>query len=438
MQLLSLSAQTDVASKEELALISLAARLLFENGESTEEVIFSVEKLAHALGFSVSAFLRWDELTIRFNGDSGGSHLEIIAVAPTGVDMHKVSETMKVIDRACDRSCLNVEAALAELEAISQSPPITVARFALLAAAGAVALAVIFGAVHLRSLLLISVSAGAGACLRRWLAGITPNLFVQPLCAALLAGAIGAIAVRLQLSSTLRLVAVCPCMVLIPGPHLLNGTIDLARARISLGTARIVYASTIVLMICTGLLIGLSLGGTSLPVSVPSSPVPFGYDVIAAGVAVAAYGTFFAMSWSMLPVPIIVGMLAHAARWWMISAGASVETATLFACLVAGIMVTPIVDRLRMPFAAFAFASIVSLMPGVFLFRMASGFIDLIASSGKASVAVLLGTIADGTTAILIILAMTFGLIVPKMCIEDFRLDQARASPRGPRENSRV
>src|SRR5215468_9217950 len=119
---LSFQAQTHVAAKDELALISLGARLLFENGESTEGVIVSVEKLAHALGFSVSLFPRWDELTIRFNDDSGGQHLEVIAVAPSGVDMHKVAETMKVIDRVCDGRCLDVEAALAELEAISRFP----------------------------------------------------------------------------------------------------------------------------------------------------------------------------------------------------------------------------------------------------------------------------------------------------------------------------
>ena len=38
-------------------------------------------------------------------------------------------------------------------------------------------------------------------------ATVTRNLFVQPFCAALLAGVFGAIAVRLQLSSVLRLVA---------------------------------------------------------------------------------------------------------------------------------------------------------------------------------------------------------------------------------------
>jgi uncharacterized membrane protein YjjB (DUF3815 family) len=205
-------------------------------------------------------------------------------------------------------------------------------------------------------------------------------------------------------------------MILVPGPHLLNGTIDLARARIALGASRMAYAGVIILMICTGLLTGLSFGSVSLPVSAPSYPVPLGYDVLAAGVAVAAYGTFFAMPWRMLPIPIAIGMLAHASRWAMISlAGASVQTGALVACLIVGIVITPIADRLRLPFAAFAFASVVSLIPGVYLFRMAGGFVDLVTLGDKASVDMLLNTIADATTAMLIILAMAIGLILPQV-----------------------
>jgi uncharacterized membrane protein YjjB (DUF3815 family) len=221
-------------------------------------------------------------------------------------------------------------------------------------------------------------------------------------------------------------------MILVPGPHLLNGTLDLARARIALGASRIAYAGMIILVICTGLLAGLSLGGVSLPASVPSYPVPLGYDVIAAGVAVAAYGTFFAMPWRMLPIPAAIGMLAHASRWGMISlAGASVQTGALVACLVVGVIVTPIADRLRMPFAAFAFASVVSLIPGVYLFRMAGGFVDLVMLGEKTSVDMLLNTIADGTTAVLIILAMAFGLILPKMSVERFCPNLANPIHRG-------
>jgi uncharacterized membrane protein YjjB (DUF3815 family) len=270
-------------------------------------------------------------------------------------------------------------------------------------------------------LILIALSAGDGACLRRWLGGVSHNLFVQPFSAALLAGIVGAVAFRLQLSSALRLVAVCPCMVLVPGPHLLNGAIDLVRGRIPLGASRIGYAGLIILMICIGLLVGLALGGVNLPASGPSSPVPLGYDVVAAGVAVAAYGTFFAMPWRMLPIPMLIGMLAHTCRWLVITmGGGSVETGALVACLAASIIVTPVAGRLRLPFAAFGFASVVSLIPGLYLFRMAGGLVALMTPGEKASPDLLLSTVTDGVTASLILGAMAFGLIAPKMLIEHF------------------
>jgi uncharacterized membrane protein YjjP (DUF1212 family) len=428
---LSVHPESHVASAEELALISLSARLLFENGQSTEKVVSALDQLAAALGFRATVFPRWGELTVLIN-DGSGSRNEILAAAPSGVDMRKVAATIGVIDDVCD-GCLDAAAARSALETIARFPPVSITRFALLAAAGAAALGVIFGATHPFSLLLIAISAGVGACLRRWLATISRNLFVQPLCAALLAGAVGAIAVRLQFSSALRLIAVCPCMILVPGPHLLNGTLDLARARIALGASRIGYAGVIILMICTGLLTGLSFGSVSLPVAAPSYPVSLGYDVIAAGVAVAAYGTFFAMPWRMLPIPVAIGMLAHATRWGMISlVDASVEIGALAACLVVGSIITPIVDRLRLPFAALAFASVVSLIPGVYLFRVAGGLVHLVTRGGKASVDMLLNTIADGTTAILIILAMAIGLILPKMCIEHFHPAQPLRHTRKP------
>jgi uncharacterized membrane protein YjjB (DUF3815 family) len=86
--------------------------------------------------------------------------------------------------------------------------------------------------------------------------------------------------------------------------------------------------------------------------------------------------------------------------------------------LVVSALVTPIADRLRLPFAAFGFASVVSLIPGVFLFRMAGGLVDLIAPGGKASPDLLLSTVTNGMTAALIFLAMAFGLIAPKLLIE--------------------
>ena len=399
-----------------LDLILQSGKLLFANGQTTERMVFVLRALAAAHGSQAAIFANWGELTVRLK-DSVNSYSETIAVEPAGVDMSKVSATMNVIHQMCEGK-MDLATARAALQEISESGPVSLARFVLLAGAGAAALGVIFGLDHPASLILIALNASAGACLRRWLATLSRNLFVQPFCAALLAGIAGAIAVRLNLSTSLRLIAVCPCMILVPGPHLLNGALDLARARIPLGIARIVYATVVTLTVSTGLVLGLACGGVGLPASGASAIVPLEYDVLAAGVAVAAYGTFFNMSWQTLPIPIAVGMLAHGCRWSVITlAGVNPATGALIACLIVGTLMTPIADRLRLPFGGLAFASVVSLIPGSYLFRMAGGMAGLLADGTNTGSELFFEVMADATGAILIVVAMTFGLVIPRMCL---------------------
>ena len=419
--------------REHCDLVLGFARVLFVNGQSTEVTVAAAEHLARTLGVPGKIVPRWGQVELDVEDEEG--RLYSTEGDPTGVDMQRVAAAMSTVANV-EAGRLAPQSAASAIRGIAEAPPVPIWLFTLAAAAGAVALAVIFGVEHLAPAGLILLSAAVGAVVRRALARWSTNVFVQPFCAALVAGIVGGFAVRYDLSSSLRLVAVCPCMVLVPGPHVLNGAMDLMVGRIHLGAARMLYALLIVVAISTGLLLGLTFLGVSLPLDPTGRAVPLWQDVIAAGIAVFAYSVFFSTPLGMLPWPVAIGMLAHALRWAAITIlGTGVAAGAFVACLVVGAILTPVSHRRHMPFAAIGFASVVSLMPGVYLFRMASGLVK-IGAGGPATPAPLTESVGNGMAALIIILAISLGLIAPKMLIDSVYetriLRRSRASGPSP------
>src|SRR3989475_4909073 len=330
-------------------LVLACAHVLHPNGQSTHERVQAAERLGTQLGLRATMIAHWEELELRA-ADGTSSQVSFERGSPAGMNMDRVASAMSAIVN-CAGGRPPISAALENIKAIAHAPPAPTWLFTLAAAAGAAAMAAIFGVHHLKAVVLIMISAAAGAVLRRILVWYTANTLLQPLCAALLAGMIGALAVRYNLSSSLRLVAVCPCMILVPGPHVLNGAMDLIAARINLGTSRLVHAGLIILAISVGLLLGMAILSVSLPVGEPGRAVPLWLDVIAAGVAVAAFRVFFSAPFRMFGGPVAIGMLAHALRWGALEAGAGRATGALVACLFVGGVPSPVPRRWRVPFS---------------------------------------------------------------------------------------
>ena len=171
------------------------------------------------------------------------------------------------------------------------------------------------------------------------------------------------------------LVAICQAMVLVPGAHILNGALDLLDLRVTLGLARLGFAALLLTAISGGLMIGLALGGQTLAVTAPSSSAPFyrrrnrrgGRRRVIPGVLLDAVAD-----------DRLAGGGRHVgARGALVGAGAwalSLAVAA-FAVLPAG-RVDP-GARSRITCASrsprVGFASVVALVPGLFVFRTLSG-----------------------------------------------------------------
>ena len=411
---------------DSIKLVAQTAALLHTNGQTTYRVVTDTTRLGEALGLELQVLPQWDAIFIRYR-PAGAEHgsawmQDVVSAQPTGVDMNKVALVTSWIDRiAHQKDPSKSEQLLSlrqELETIANQKPSSQARFVLMAGLGASALGVIFGVLNPVTLGLIFFAAALGAAMRRWLAHLTTNLFIQPFVAALIAGLVGGVAQHLFKSAELQFVDIAPCMILVPGAHILNASLDMARGRIGLGWSRLIYCALILMTICTGLLVGLSLVDASLAQGMPAVQVPLWLDIVSAGIAVAAFGAFFSLPWRMLVVPITVGMICHACRWWVLDQGQGVVAGAFVACLIAGTVTAVAARRLGLPFAALAFSAVVSMMPGIFVFKMASGLIDVYLAGGDATLPMLSSLFSHATATFLIVMVMTFGLIFPKMLID--------------------
>ncbi|MBM9468880.1 threonine/serine exporter family protein [Nakamurella leprariae] len=406
--------RTDPEAAADLTAAAVAG--LLANGAESERIAERAAQVAGGAGGTATVTLGWSESSVTTTVPGHPPVERRFSAAPSVVGMNRVVGIDHAVnDFSGGRK--TVRESLAAIDTARRQPLANVWLFAAACAVGACALAVIFGIDHWQGLLAIAVSAGLGAFVRRGIGRLGGSNFWQAGVAAFLAGLIGALAVDLDVSSPLRLIAVCPCMVLVPGPHLLNGAFDLAAGRIPLGLARLTFATVTLVAIAAGLLLGLAAGGATLVLDPAGREIPIALDALAGGVVAVCYGVFYSAPLRILIWPFLVGAGVHALRWvaiyhWHVESWVGAG----LACLVAGFVLVPVSRRLQLPFSAIGFASVVSLMPGLLVFRTLAALSMLQDATGAQATELVQSAVDNANVAALTVMAMAIGFIVPTAC----------------------
>ena len=396
-------------SEAALRFIQLTARILLEYNVRSKALERSIERIARHLGASVQTIVGYREVTL---------------ATPDGRDIHARAPelrinvavrvgTRRVIDDLC-QGRIELDEATRSLEAVERLAPrhnrwVVAGLLGLAASAIAWLLLADWGAIAVSGL-----STALGLIARQELARRSVLLFAHPFAAGLIGAALGGLAIRLGWTETPGLCLIVPALMIVPGPHLINGVHDILENHMQTGVCRLALAVGILVATALGVVLGglLTLG----PVTVSTSPseamrLTLLLDMALAGVAACGFGAFYNAPWRVLWVSIVCGMVGHGIRYLSLE-HLSVGFSTLFACLAIGVLASVAADRLRLPFSSVAFAGAVPMMPGVYIYQTIAGAMRLSAAGTAADPALAAATLALSAKSVFVVGAMVIGLLV--------------------------
>ena len=83
--------------EERADLVLAVARVLYVNGQSTDQTLASAEEVGHILGLQAKIMPRWGELQLEAQ-DRGMRFISVVAADPTGVAMGRVASALRVVE----------------------------------------------------------------------------------------------------------------------------------------------------------------------------------------------------------------------------------------------------------------------------------------------------------------------------------------------------
>src|SRR5713101_4191652 len=107
--------------EERSNLVLAFVRVLYVNGQATDQTVDAAERLGDTLGVRAKLMPRWGELQLQAE-DREARLISAVAADPAGVDMDRVASTMRAIEEI-GAGRLSSAVAKEAINAISRAPP---------------------------------------------------------------------------------------------------------------------------------------------------------------------------------------------------------------------------------------------------------------------------------------------------------------------------
>jgi uncharacterized membrane protein YjjB (DUF3815 family) len=136
-----------------------------------------------------------------------------------------------------------------------------------------------------------------------------------------------------------------------------------------------------------------------------------------AGLAVIGFAMVFAVPRRTLPGIAMLAVLAHLMRALLLDEGASLPLASFTAAIFVGFSAAVVAPRAGQSTSIYAFAPVIPLVPGTYMFDALTGILDLTSGTVADPSAVVDTTVVDLSIASLTIVALAVGTISPTLIL---------------------
>jgi uncharacterized membrane protein YjjP (DUF1212 family) len=420
-------------------LLLQAGRLLLEYNESTEAIHRALTRTARALTDETC------DLAVSYGGVAVSLAGEGAVLRPvkglrynTAVQarVHEILEQLR-------RDKLDASTTLAILDKVEADTP-RHSRWLVTVVLGVAAacLGGLLGA-DVGAAAVAGLATGLGLLARQELERRHFSLLASPLTAALIGAVLGGLAIRLGWTRTPELVLIVPALMLVPGPHLINGLFDLIDNHLPMSLYRLGLAIGILLASALGIVVGMELtlpepflfqqGGAADHLNLVS-------DMALAGVVTCGFAVFYNTGWQQLWMAMLGGMAGHGLRFLTLKAGCSLEGATFLGGLTVGAIAAWMARSGRTPVAVIAFAGAVTMIPGLSLYRALGGAMQLARLPDLTDAGAVAETFANAFQGCLVVGGLALGLILGARAVlavvEERDLPSEFASRPRPKNNA--